>query len=303
MKGYLKYFLLLLGIMSLNFVDAKNNDVPDIRIISEIKKEGYLGESFTYEIKLVSSVPDIANVRVLRAPSFPSDFKVIEGIVKNSRPDAFKEKGNTFYSWTIGKYFLIPESTGKFTVSEGEYLVFIPHEKIVYHQFWGNRRVVDYEEVRIKTQAQTLKIKNLPDKVKPNDFSGCVGDFKVEAWFPPGNIVSGKESYVVFTISGFGNLESFRLPNIYNLFNKGCHLKNVERDDEMMQRDGMLYNEVTLTCRFIPEEDEFTIDPLCLMFFNPSSGKYYESCSEVLHWTPKSKEKKEKSTNKEAIAV
>lgn len=281
---------------------AKESDKTDIRIVAGVAKNGFVDEALVYEVKLFSSSPDISNVRVVKAPSFPKDVKVIQGITKNNRPERIQEKGKTFYCWTILRNFLLPSTPGKFSVGESKYVVFIPHEKVIYHDFWGSSRTVEYEEKLVDCGAIDFKINSLPENKINKEFAGCVGNFKVEGWFPPGNIVKGRESYAVFSISGYGSLKDLKLPNIFKIFSSGCHLKEVEQNEEQMQRDGSLYSEVTLTCKFVPDEEEFSINPLELIFFNPETKKYYTAASETLHWTSHST-KKTLSNSREAIEI
>lgn len=275
---------------------------PDICVSAEVTKSGFLDEVFTYEVNLTSSSPDISNVRVLQSPTFPEGVKVISGANLNSRPVVRKNKGNTTYTWTISRTFLIPSKEGRFTVGPGKYVVFIPQEKVIYHDFWGPRRTVEYEEIPVDSKKTEFKVSDLPTASKATDFSGCVGDFKVEGWFPPGKIVAGSEAYVVFQISGFGSLENLKVPNLNKLFVKGCSLKEVEQNEEQMQRDGRFYSVVTLTCKFVPDEEEFEINPLSFQFFNPQSRKYYEAESDMLHWTTKQAPSKSYS-GKDAVEI
>lgn len=281
---------------------GKGAEIPEIKIKAEVTKSGYVGEVFVYEIKLMSTKAEIANVRAIKNPSFPKNAKVIQGTVGSNRAERVKEKGKEYFSWTISRYFIIPEESGKMHVGEGKFVAFIPYEKVVYHNFWGARTTIDYEEAVADCSGVDFKVDRLPQNKSSEKFSGCIGDFKIEGWFPPGKISAGKDAYAVFTISGFGSLSDVRLPNIYKIFADGCHLKEIEQSDQQSQRDGRLYSEVTLTCKFMPDEEEFEILPLEIEFFNPETKKYYISKSETLHWTSHPSEPK-KSHSRDAIEI
>lgn len=283
--------------------EAKKADEPYIRISADIKKSGFVGESLVYEVTLESSTPEISNVRTLQSPSFPAGVTVINGVTHNQRPVKKEEKGKTLYCWTIQRSYLIPTKAGKITVGAGKYVAFIPHEKIIYHDFWGSRRTVEYEEIQVAGNECNVKIEDLPKAKSQEGFAGCVGNFDIEGWFPPGRITTGNEAYVVFSIEGYGSLENLKLPNIYKIFGKGCRLKEVEQNEERMQRDGKLYSEITLTCKFVADEEEFIIDPLCLEFFDPTTKKYYTTCSETLKMEGTSSKSKSSQTPKDAISI
>lgn len=304
MKGIVKYVLPFLLVSFFNFVvQAKGTQDPEIKIVATIGKSGYVGQAFTYEVCLLSTSPDISNVRIARYPFYPEDISVVQGVVRNNRPERIQEKGKTFYSWVISRNFIFPGKPGKFRIGAGKYVVFIPHERIISQGFWGNQRIVEYEEKLVECNELEFKVSDLPSIRKGEEFTGCVGDFKIEGWFPPGYIQTGRQAYAMFVISGYGSLEDLKLPNIFKIFNNGCRLMEVEQNDEQFQRDGQLFSQVTLTCSFMPEEDDFVIDPLCLKFFNPTSKKYYDACSEELRRTGQPSDKKKSHDNKDAIAI
>lgn len=298
------FFLLIL--FSLSFSMAKAKEAPakeEVKLTVEIQKSAYVGEAVAYEVKLLSTTPHITNVRVRKKIHFPAGLEVIEGAVNNRRPEIIKEKGKQYYCWTIIRNFVIPEKSGNYTIPASQFIAFIPYEKVVYHDFWGYSRVTDYEEIDLEGKSISFKVSDLPSAKEKENLSECTGDFKIEGWFPPGRIFAGKEAYAVFSISGFGSLENLKIPNLSKLFGKGCRLKNIERDDEMMQREGRLFSKIVLTCLFVPEEEDFEIDPLCLTFFNSETKKYYETCSEPLKGNGNSSGEKAKNHNKDAIAI
>lgn len=294
------YISILLGVLGL--LSAAAAETPEIYIKTEIQKSGYVGEAFELVTYLTSNTPEISNVRIVKSPELPQNIKVIRGVVKNSRPQQVKEKGKTFFRWVIQREFIIPEKPGKISIGESRYIAFIPHEKISYQGFWGPQRYVEYEEAEVKCAGVSFKVNALPS-TKNDSFSGCVGDFKVEGWFPPGKIRTGNEAYLVFTIGGYGDLSKLKLPNISKIFASGCRLKDVEQNEEKSQRDGKLYSEITLTCKFVADADDFKISPLCIEFFSPSEKKYYTACSDELTWMSTPAPKRTEQDSKDAIAI
>lgn len=260
----------------------------NISVEASVEKSGYVGQCLEYVVKLKSNIPNIADIRLVKGSEFPSGLKIIKGFVSNQRPKEETVKGKKFYVWTISRNFILPSAAGKYTIPESKYIAFIPHEKIVKDYFWNNMRVVDYEEYPVTCNSINFKVENLPSKDKPDNFTGCVGSFTIEGWFPPGNIIIGREAVVAFTISGYGDLENLKLPNLSGIFKNGCNLKEIEQEEEKTQKNGKLFSEVTLICRFIPETEDGFISPLELTFFNPEKKKYETVSSFTLHWDKKS---------------
>lgn len=286
--------LLTLSIMPLLAWSAEEK--VTLEAFAEVKKSGYVGEALEYSIILKSNSPNIANIRVAEAPSIPEEIEVLRGAVNNQRPKEVMEKGRRTYQWTVQREFLIPKSPGKYTVGEWKFIAFLPVERVVNDWFWGARRVVEYEEYPVSCKAASIKIERLPDNKTGLEFSGCVGEFTIEGWFPPGNINAGSEAIAIFTISGYGSLANLTVPNISRLFNKGCRLKSIDQDEKQSQRDGRLFSEVTLVCTFMPETPGFEIDPLRMLFFNPMTKKYETVESDALHWNGTDSEGKRRSS-------
>ena len=285
-KTHLKYYLLILA-LTIGFIPgfAKEvDDDPEVKVYVEVEKEGYVGQPLEYRVMLASTSRNIADVRVASWPNISLGCNVVKGAVNNQKPVEKKEKGKTWYVWTVMRNFIIPEKEGKFEIGEGEYVVFVPFERIVNDFFWGARRMVDYDEIIAKSGKASFKVSNLPEKGRPQDFSGCVGNFTIEGWFPPGEIRVGKEAIVVFRISGFGSLENLKLPNIARSFTDGCSLREIDQNENISQKNGRFFSEVTLTCRFTPETADGEIKPIEIVFFNPDTKKYETVGSEPLKW-------------------
>lgn len=275
-----------------------------IEAYADVPKSGYVGETLEYNIKLRSNIPNIADIRIATLPTLPEGIEMLRGVTHNQRAKEITEKGKTYYEWTIQRNFIIPKKAGKYNIGEWKFVAFLPIERIVKDWFWGTQRVVDYEEYYLDCNAVTIKVTDLPINKTGHEFAGCVGDFTIEGWFPAGNISPGSEAIAVFTISGYGSLENLKVPNIAKLFNKGCRLKTVEQNESQTQRNGQLFSEVTLTCTFMPETSDFTIDSLELLFFDPSTKKYEIEESEPLHWTGVDNSPKKSSSGKnDAIEI
>lgn len=266
------------------FAETKKDSPPEIKIQATANKTGFVGEAITYEVSLLSTSREVANVKVIKPTLVSDDLILIKGVSHSNSPEIIEDKGKKYYKWVIQRDFLIPKLPGKTTVGGASYLVFLPVEKIVNHPFWGITRSVEYDEIPAVSNSIELKISSLPDNSKKNFFVGCVGDFTVKAWFPPGRIYAKTDAYVVFSVSGYGSLKNFKVPNLNKLFTNNCHLKEVSQNEEQIQRNGRLYSEIVLTCKFVPEDNEFEISPLDLTFFSPESKKYYTVSTETLKW-------------------
>ena len=297
-----KVLLLLCSISIFQFSKAAEEKI-EIEAYAEIDKSGYVGQAIEYTITLKSTYPNIADIRIAQSPQYSADLEILRGSVSNKRPKEITEKGKRYYCWTIQRNFIIPKKAGKYQIGSWDFVAFIPRERIVNDFFWGPRRVVEYEELPVACKGVGFKAEDLPSNKTGKEFSGCIGDFTIEGWFPPGKISQGHEAIAVFTISGYGSLENLKIPNISKLFSEGCRLREIDQNETRSQRDGKLFSEVTLTCSFMPEGSEFKIEPLSLLFFNPDTKKYELETSNFLQWDSSSEKPHSTMKSKEAIEI
>lgn len=302
-KDRLRYFLLLAILPWALSISVFSQEKVSLEAYAEIQKSGYMGEVYEYSIILKSNTPNIADIRIAASPQFDSSLEILRGTVNNRGAHEIQEKGKTSYCWTIQRNFIIPKEAGKYTVGDWKFVAFIPRERVVKDYFWGARRIVEYEEVPVDCKSVNFKVDKLPENKTGEEFSGCVGEFVIEGWFPPGNIHVGKEAVAVYTISGYGSLDNLRIPNVSKLFNNNCRLREIDQNESQTQRGGKLFSEVTLTCTFIPDSPEFSIDPLSLLFFNPETKKYEVKQSNPLYWDVKEEQGKKTTSPKDVIEI
>ncbi|MDE7380551.1 MAG: hypothetical protein K2N03_00295 [Muribaculaceae bacterium] len=279
-----KVIVLLIYVVFLSFnILGKEKDEVSVFLEVELKSNGYVGETLTYNINLYSTSQEISDITETR-PFGVSDFKMIKGNVERLSDNKVKVKGKQYYKWNIGRYFIIPEKKGYFTVKGGEYEVFFPVVKIVEDPWWGRRKSVVYDSFVLKAPDKKIKISPLPTNIKGENFSGAVGDFSVVSWLPPGTISKGKEAVAIIKISGNGLLENVEFPSLSQVFAENCKLKSIDRRENLSQENGNLVSEVVLECLFIPTSDKGETSVFQFSFFNPYTKKYQTVSTEPQPW-------------------
>lgn len=287
MFNYLKLFYLTLFLCLCLKVSAKSENEegePLLKLEASFERDGYEGETMVYQITLLSSTPNVSNVKIKNAPVFPPGCRVMDGGTGINDMEEVSIDGKTFFKWIILKDYVTPHMIGKNTISRSRFLVFMPKDMVTYNNnSGGSRRVMEYDERLVECNSVDFKIKELPSAKKAGgSFCGCVGDFNIEASFVDEQFKKGEEALVVFKISGAGNLKDIWIPNLSNAFGSGCRLLEVVQNCQNTLNDSQLYSDYTITCKFIPEKKEFEIKPLTLVFFNPETKTYYKVGSENL---------------------
>lgn len=279
-----KMWMLLFMLLCFINLTAANKQVAseaDVFVKIQCPAEGYVGQPIPYEIFLYSDSENIADIKVIRQPSF-SAFQAIEGEGDGSRAQKVTVKGKKYWRWNVGRTFLLTATAGNFDVKGGEYVVFLPKEVIVNDFFFGSMRSVEYDRIPISAPDVKIKIRDLPGRYKGSDLP--IGDFSVVAWLPPGDISAGNDAIAIIKISGEGMLRNREIPDISGIFEGVARLKNVERADNIVQKDGRLHSEIVLECHFVPNDDKGEIGAFSFSFFDIKSGKMKTVTTEPQPW-------------------
>ncbi len=78
--------------------------------------------------------------------------------------------------------------------------------------FFGSSRRATYQKVVIPSNSLTLKVKELPQEGRPSNFSGNIGEYKIETSASPLEVNVGDPITLTVTLSGPDYLEPVELP-------------------------------------------------------------------------------------------
>lgn len=284
----LSIFIILLILLLIYPFDSNagtSDDYEKIDAFVEVSlpSSGFVGESIVYDVFFYCTSSEVSDLQLNVSPGFGT-LQTITGTSSNKNVPVVKKKGKSYYKWNAGRYFIIPDKAGSFTITGGKYVAYIPHERVVRDPWWGLRRVVDYEKISIVSEDKKIKFRPLPDVSNRLDFSGAVGEYSVVAWLPPGKISKDSEALAIIKVSGFGYLKDVEFPGLKDVFTGDSRLKKIERKEEITQRDGKLYSEIIFECSFIPLVEKGEIEEFSFCFFDTKSGKYRTVVTEPQPW-------------------
>lgn len=135
---------------------------------------------------------------------------------------------------------------------------------------------MDNVSTRAKTKYSapvTVEVRSVPDKGRPQDYNGAVGEFSMSGSVDKREVKAGDALNLKLTVTGRGNEKSIG----------ALHFKNAEKfevfDPEIQSAADIKNNQlfVTKTFRFvlIPQiEGNQTLGPVSLYFYNPAKGAY-----------------------------
>ncbi|MDM1397051.1 BatD family protein [Myroides odoratimimus] len=120
----------------------------------------------------------------------------------------------------------------------------------------------------------TIKVKPLPKKDKPKNFSKAVGTFDFKVVPSALKVKSGEKLTIKLEVTGIGNIPIIELPPL-TLSNIKTTISDPETDDKIEVNKtgviGSIFSSYTLTPQQV---GTFTINPIEFTYFDPQKKKY-----------------------------
>ncbi|MBP2833345.1 protein BatD [Aquimarina sp. U1-2] len=196
--------------------DGNNTDFvasENLHLVAEVSKANpYLNEAITVVYKLyVSPRISVSNWRELDSPKY-SDFWSQAIDMKQLKIENGRYKGEPYRFVVLRKTVLYPQKTGKLNIEPLTLTVSVDVPTNRRDIFGG--RLYSTVNKTVAAGNRTINVKPLPQKGKPDDFSGAVGsfDFKVTTNKTTLDATESLDAKVV--VSGTGNLKLFDLPKL-----------------------------------------------------------------------------------------
>jgi len=237
------------------------------------KTECYTGENIMAAFKAYTRF--YTELRVVRRPSL-SGFSVIEMVdTYNSRAEVEKYNGIYYNTHLIRKVQLFALQPGNFILEAAEVEGFIrfTQEKEEGNSFRRlfSRRAFNHE-LELKTPPVNIKVKPLPEKGQPEDFSGAVGQFNIFLQIPDSSIKQFQPLTARLVISGTGNIPLVTDPEIKWPVDKVPDPQVTEDINKYeFPLGGSKIFEYRLSSR---DTGNFSIPPVEFSYFDPKDKKY-----------------------------
>lgn len=231
------------------------------------KSRVWEGEQVLLTYKLYYRI-NFENVQIYKTPSFEGflmhDFNIGQ---PQERIETYR--GERYYTLLFKKVALFPNRSGKMTVTPMEL------ECTVYED--GGRGTIfrsqRQKRVIIRSNPIELDVKPLPETGRPQDFSGAVGMFSLQAFPGSTQATTGDGITLKATLRGIGNLKLAHIgtppvpegldiygPTVKEAFSSGSDALQGSKDFDFV---------------IVPaQEGNFSIPALKFSYFDPQSGNY-----------------------------
>ena len=241
----------------------------NIHLVAEVSNPNpYLNEGITIIYKLYFRNPiSVSDVSELETPSY-GDFW--SHLIKIGRAEINMRgtfKGESYNEVVWRKAVLYPQKSGNLILEPLtlDLTLSLPSNR---RDLFG-RRILTQSQKTITTGEKVIKVKDLPKKNKPENFSGAVGKFDFDLILNKNALKASESFQAKIKVKGKGNLNLFNLPSI-----------NVPNTLEVYEPEHNEKVKVTLSGIQGTVEDSYTIVP-------QFQGKYPIPSIEFTYFDPK----------------
>ena len=241
----------------------------NIHLVTEVSNPNpYLNEGITIIYKLYFRNPiSVSDVSELETPSY-GDFW--SHLIKIGRAEINMRgtfKGESYNEVVWRKAVLYPQKSGNLILEPLtlDLTLSLPSNR---RDLFG-RRILTQSQKTITTGEKVIKVKDLPKKNKPENFSGAVGKFDFDLILNKNTLKASESFQAKIKVRGKGNLNLFNLPSI-----------NVPNTLEVYEPEHNEKVKVTLSGIQGTVEDSYTIVP-------QFQGKYPIPSIEFTYFDPK----------------
>ena len=241
----------------------------NIHLVAEVSNPNpYLNEGITIIYKLYFRNPiSVSDVSELETPSY-GDFW--SHLIKIGRAEINMRgtfKGESYNEVVWRKAVLYPQKSGNLILEPLtlDLTLSLPSNR---RDLFG-RRILTQSQKTITTGEKVIKVKDLPKKNKPENFSGAVGKFDFDLILSKNALKASESFQAKIKVRGKGNLNLFNLPSI-----------NVPNTLEVYEPEHNEKVKVTLSGIQGTVEDNYTIVP-------QFQGKYPIPSIEFTYFDPK----------------
>lgn len=254
------------------------NDAPQIsaddalHLVAEVSKSNpYINEPITVVYKLYfSNNIGISNSRELDKPKY-NDFWSQNIDIKQFAPEQAKYNGEIYRCITLKKVILYPQKSGKLTIEplSLDIDVQLPTNR---RDFFGRQQIVE-DHKRVSAGAKTISVKALPEKGKPEDFSGAVGHFTFTAIPSKTTLKHGESLDLIVKVTGNGNMKLFDLPK--PVVPSGLEMYDPVHNEQVTTPLSGMTGSVSDKYTIIPEyKGNYPVKRMHFTYFDLGTGSY-----------------------------
>ena len=252
----------------------------NLHLVAEVSKSNpYMNEPISVVYKLyVSQSIVVSNFRPMDNPKYNnfwshdiplSRYNIEEGIY-NGKPYRFV---------VLKQVVLYPQKSGSLEIEPLalDVSLEVPTER---RDFFGGRIYSKTNKV-VSAGKRTIQVKPLPERGRPADFSGAVGDFNFEVTTTKDALNASESLQAKVSVEGKGNLKLFQLPKLS--LPSALEVYEPEFKENVRTNLGGMQGSVAEQYTIVPSyQGKYPIPSISFSFFNPKTERYEQINSEEI---------------------
>ena len=259
--------------------------------VSVDKSKVHVGEQITTSYKLYSRIP--MQVSFSKLPSLNGFWTQDFEIPRQPKPTEEIIDGKKYQVFLLKKSALFPQETGTLELDPAEAKgvarilqkirptngTLMMNDPFFNSAFFG---ATGYKDVNVHLVSTPVKITvtPLPEKDKPANYGGAVGNFTVSAKMDKTDLTTDDVATLTLNITGSGNLKLITAPQL-SLPN-GINTYDPQIVDTITGRSTTISGSKIITYAITPHTTgDYEIPAIPFTYFNPQTGAYV-----TLHTTP-----------------
>ncbi len=248
------------------------------------KRKAYVGEQITVSYKLYFRA-EVRGYDFKKQPSFPGFWK--EDFEMARRPQTSREvvNGIAYNTAILKKYALFPAQIGKQSLDPIQAILEVvvknrSRRRSLFDSFFDDPFGRTVQKV-ISTRPVTINVLPLPDRGKPKNFSGAVGDFTYSLRADKVKTRVNDAVSLKLKIKGAGNIKMAQLPKLS--IPSDIEQYEPKISFKTSKNNGVIRGEKSAEIILVPRvAGAFTIKPVPFSYFDPTEKKYKTSRAQTL---------------------
>lgn len=240
------------------------------------KTNPYVGEQVTVTYKLYSPYDGYVNGATLpkQANLWAYDLES-----SNQRPTTEVINGKRYSVSEIKKTALFPQKSGEITITPMELDMTV---RVVtrassgdpfFDSFFGGMTQANDFNLDVKSNSIKLNVKPLPTENAPEEFSGVVGNFTINALLSRDKVRANDATNLTITVSGSGNIQYIDALNLN--FPPDFDVSEPIITDKINKNSNTVTGSRIFEYTLIPRSaGKFTLDPITFSYFDLQSRSY-----------------------------
>lgn len=246
----------------------------NIHLVAEVSdRNPYVGEPLTVTYKLYYRM-NIGRLSVNQIPKFDTFWTQVyteADIPENKTENRGYYRDELYHVVTYYKVLLIPQKEGKHTIQPLS-LSMLAEVGTGQYDYWGDE-ITRTAQYSVSSTPIEINVQPLPEKGRPENFSGGVGQFTMKTSLSKTEVNTGESATLTIDVRGTGNISQIRMP-------EPTFPAEIERYDPKLQTStslaasglrGSLDEQFVLIPRV---KGEYKIPEIVFSYFDPDAGKY-----------------------------